>query len=246
MNKRLRMIGLSLILVSLNSVTSAVAGAIAGDEERWRVDITAAIAATQRGDTATAITLYSAAAKKAEAFPVADLRLATTQYGLARAHRAQYSYKQAEASFHRSLELFEAAGDPGRERMVRVLSDLGELFRVQGHYADAETIYKREIALIEKTAGPDDPTVAQALSNDLASVYRLQWRRDEVESIYKRALTILEKAVPSTDSRLGLALIDLAEWYQSQRRYAEAEPFYRAGFRFCRNGIRPRTRACCW
>ena len=236
MNKRLRLIGFSLILLSLNSVAGAAAGA---DEDRWRGDIAAAIAATQRGDTATSLTFYSAAAKKAEAFPVADLRLATTLYGLARAHRAQYSYTQAEASFQRSLALFEAAGEPGRERMVKVLSDLGELSRVQGHYTDAEMYYKREIALIETTAGPDHPMVAHALSNDLASVYRLQWRRDEVESVYKRALAILEKAVPSTDSRLGLALIDLAEWYQSQRRYAEAEPFYRRGIPILRQWFPP-------
>ena len=66
----------------------------------------------------------------------------------------------------------------------------------QGRYADAEPLYKRALAVREKTLGPDHPDVAQTLNN-LALLYYNQGRYAEAEPLYKRALAIYEKALGS-------------------------------------------------
>ena len=213
-------------------------GAAGADEAIWRNHMATAAGAANRGDHAAAVQMYNAAAKQAQAFGENDARLAATLYGLAQAYRAQHDYAPAEKNYLRALAILESqplsqpGSEPLRERnagVQSVLSGLADLYRVQGRYREAENYYQRELAIIEKTQGPGSPAVAQALSNNLAALYRAQGRRDEAESAYKRALAILEKALPATDPRLGLALIDLAEWYQGQQRYAEAEPYYRRG-----------------
>jgi hypothetical protein len=40
-----------------------------------------------------------------------------------------------------------------------------ELYRVQGRYAEAETLYKRALVIGEKVLGPDYPDVGTYLSN---------------------------------------------------------------------------------
>ncbi len=67
------------------------------------------------------------------------------------------------------------------------------------------------------------------LSNGLAAIYRAQARDDETGAAYACALAILQKALPPADVRIGLALIDLAEWYNKLENYAQAEGYYRSG-----------------
>jgi tetratricopeptide (TPR) repeat protein len=203
------------------AVAAAAAALCAGnayaDEAIWRNHMATAAEAAKRGDHAAAVQMYSAALKQAEAFETKDapdLRLAATCYGLAQAYRAQHNYASAEKNYLRALAILQSANGALHERNAPVLNGLADLYRVQGRYADAEDYYKRELAILEKTLGPDHPAVAQALSNNLAALYRVQMRREEVEALYLRALAILEKALPANDPQLGLALIDLAEWYQ--------------------------------
>jgi tetratricopeptide (TPR) repeat protein len=202
------------------------------DDAIWRNHMATAAEATKRGDHAAAVQMYEAAAKQAElsaAGAVRDVQLTATYTGLAQAYRAQHMYKPAEAHYLRALALLESLKGLLPEQNATVLNGLGDLYRLQGRYAEAESYYRRELAILEKTLGAGHPAVAQALSNNLAALYRVQARREETEAIYLRSLAIMEKAVPATDERLGLALIDLAEWYQGQQRYAEAEQYYRRG-----------------
>ncbi len=49
--------------------------------------------------------------------------------------------------------------------MANSLNNLAELYREQGKYAQAEPLYQRALAIVEKALGPDRPDVAQALEN---------------------------------------------------------------------------------
>ena len=67
------------------------------------------------------------------------------------------------------------------------------MYHHQGRYSDAEPLYKRSIAILEKALGPDHPELAANLNN-LGALYQAQGRSADTEALYKRALTIREKA----------------------------------------------------
>jgi tetratricopeptide (TPR) repeat protein len=69
------------------------------------------------------------------------------------------------------------------------------VYKAQGRYAEAEPLYKRGVAIFEKSLGAHHPSVASAMDN-LASVYKDEARYAEAESLYKQALAIREKALP--------------------------------------------------
>ncbi|MCP4307664.1 MAG: tetratricopeptide repeat protein, partial [bacterium] len=64
----------------------------------------------------------------------------------------------------------------------------------QGRYDEAEPLYRRALAILEKVLGAEHPAVATSLNN-LAELYRDQGRYDEAEPLYRRALAILEKGL---------------------------------------------------
>jgi tetratricopeptide (TPR) repeat protein len=201
-----------------------VHAAATGDEAVYRKYMAAATELTKRDDHAGAISQLVAAVSNAEAFGANDLRLASALYALGRARRALHDYPPAEASYLRALDILDHASGDVRERMAAVLNGLGEINQLRGRYDDAEGYYEEELSVREQIA-----SVAYALSNNLAAIYRFQARHADVEATYRRSLAILDKSVPPTDTRLGLALIDLAEWCLRMSKYAEAEAYYRRG-----------------
>jgi len=70
------------------------------------------------------------------------------------------------------------------------LNNLAELYRIQGRYPEAEPLYRRSLAIRERTLGPEHPSVATSLNN-LAAFYHVQGRYAEAEPLYRRTLVIL-------------------------------------------------------
>ncbi len=89
------------------------------------------------------------------------------------------------------------------------LSNLAGLYHDQGRYAEAEPLYKRALAIVEKALGPDHPQVATSLNN-LAELYRAQGKYGEAEPLYKRSLAIMEKALGPEHPYVGKALANYA------------------------------------
>lgn len=105
------------------------------------------------------------------------------------------------------------------------LNNLAELYRVQGRYADAEPLYRRALAIVEKVLGPEHPLVAIALDN-LGSLYKGQGRLSDAEPLHRRSLEINEKALGPDHIDVAVTLDKLASVYMSRGGYAEAEPLY--------------------
>lgn len=63
------------------------------------------------------------------------------------------------------------------------------LYHTQAHYGEAETLYKRSLAIQEKAFGPDHPDVGQSLTN-LAALYRAQGRHDLTVKYSRRVSAI--------------------------------------------------------
>jgi len=69
------------------------------------------------------------------------------------------------------------------------LNNLAVLYDTQGQYALAEPLYKRSLAIWEKSLGPNHPDVATSLEN-MAILYRETGRKKVAEKLEKRAAKI--------------------------------------------------------
>ena len=72
------------------------------------------------------------------------------------------------------------------------LNDLGELYRVQGRFAEAEPFLKRSLAITEKALGVEHPHVTTVREN-YAALLRQTGRGDEAETLETRAKAIRAK-----------------------------------------------------
>jgi CHAT domain-containing protein len=100
------------------------------------------------------------------------------------------------------------------------------LYADQGRYAEAEPLYRRALAVDEKSLGPDHPDVARDLNN-LAGVYNSQGRYAEAEPLDRRALAIREKALGPNHPDVAISLSNLAAAFADQGRFADALPLVR-------------------
>ena len=132
-------------------------------------------------------------------------------------------YAAAEPLYQQALQLRQSVLPPDRPAVVKSLTELGRVYRVEGRYAEAEPLFQTALAMREKTAGPDNPAVAQILVQ-LAQIYFAQARYGEAEPLRERVVAILEKSVGENDPRFASALANLAALYRLEGRYAEAEP----------------------
>ncbi|WP_027574280.1 CHAT domain-containing tetratricopeptide repeat protein [Bradyrhizobium sp. WSM1743] len=115
-------------------------------------------------------------------------------------------------------------GNDGRE-LSAALNNLGQVHAGQGRDDLAEPIYKRAIALLEKSLGLDTALIAPELTN-LAALYQRQGRFTEAEPLFKRALTVSERSLSREHPDVGRALNNLATLYVKQERFADAEPLF--------------------
>jgi CHAT domain-containing protein len=106
------------------------------------------------------------------------------------------------------------------------LNNLAQIHADQGRDDQAEPLYKRAIALMEKGTGLDSVEIAPVLNN-LAALDQRQSRFAEAEPLFKRALAIREKALSREHPDVGQSLNNLGTLYVKQQRYADAEPLYR-------------------
>ncbi|TYO64669.1 CHAT domain-containing protein [Bradyrhizobium hipponense] len=105
------------------------------------------------------------------------------------------------------------------------LNNLAQIYADQGHDDQAELLYKRAIALMEKAVGLDSVEIAPVLNN-LAALDQRQGRFAEAESLFRRALAIREKTLSREHPDVGQSLNNLATLYVKQEHYADAEPLF--------------------
>ncbi len=69
---------------------------------------------------------------------------------------------------------------------------MGIVYRLQGRYAEAEPLYKRALAILEKALGPDHPDVATTLEN-YAALLRKTGRTTEATKMEARGKAVRAK-----------------------------------------------------
>jgi tetratricopeptide (TPR) repeat protein/CHAT domain-containing protein len=105
------------------------------------------------------------------------------------------------------------------------LNNLAIVYKAQGKYSEAEELYKRDLAISEKSLGASHPNVAQTLNN-LANLYHDQGKYTDAVELHKRALAIREKALGKGHPNVAQSLQNLAGVYSDQAKYAEAERLF--------------------
>jgi len=78
-------------------------------------------------------------------------------------------YADAVALAQGQLESLEKKYGPSHRDVGAVLNNLAQLYGNQGRDAEAEPMFKRAIAILDKTAGVGSPEIASALNNLAAS-----------------------------------------------------------------------------
>jgi CHAT domain-containing protein len=116
-------------------------------------------------------------------------------------------------------------GPPNRD-LAGAINNLAQVYGDMGRDAEAEPLYKRALAIMEKSAGLDSADIAPELNN-LAALYQRQLRYAEAEPLFKRALAIREKALGAAHPDVGQSLNNLATNYEKQERHSESEALTR-------------------
>ena len=92
--------------------------------------------------------------------------------------------------------------------------------------AEAEPLYRRALAIGERSYGPDHPDVAIRLNN-LAQLFQATNRMAEAEPLMRRALAIDEKSYGPDHPDVATDLNNLASLLWATNRLREAEPLMR-------------------
>ncbi len=114
---------------------------------------------------------------------------------------AQKRFREAKSLYKRALNLADELSD---EIIIGSISSVSAQGRIHlavacrhlREYAEAETLYRRSIVLLEATLGTEHPRTANALLN-LAMLFCFQKRYEEAGPLLDRAITIIEDKMES-------------------------------------------------
>src|SRR4030095_7107088 len=124
------------------------------EDSVWETHLKAAVHFQELGRYPAAEHARLAAAKGAEKFGPADLRLAASLNNLALLYKIQAKYAEAEPIYQRALGIVEKALGPEHPSLASILNNIAELDRSLGKYTEAEAIYQRALAIREAKLGP--------------------------------------------------------------------------------------------
>ena len=109
------------------------------------------------------------------------------------------------------------------EPTSRLMNELGLLLATQCIWAEAESLYRRALAIDEQSYGPQHPEVATRLNN-LAALLQATNRLAEAEPLMRRVLAIDEQSFGPEHPAVAIRLYNLAALLQDTNRLTEAEP----------------------
>ncbi len=111
--------------------------------------------------------------------------------------------------------------------------------RVQS-LSEVEGMYRRAMAIQERSLGPDHPALANTLNN-LAAMLDQQGNSSESEPLQRRSLAILEKSLGPLHPDTAATLTTLAVSLDRQGKIVESERAYLRAVETSRNAGNPRT-----
>lgn len=133
--------------------------------------------------------------------------------------------------------LFAACAQPAYGQHNQLIDESVRLSG-KGRFAEAAEMAAKALKSAEETLGPEHPEVATALNNlaELQLMSAFVSSKDEAtrlkaaafaEAMHKRALAIREKTLGLRNSFTIASIINVAKAYHLQRRYDDAETWYK-------------------
>ena len=119
-----------------------------------------------------------------------------------------------------------------------LMNSLALHFKARASFQIAESLYRRTLAINEKTAGKDHPNTAACLNN-LAQLLADTNRLSEAEPMMHRALKIDEDSFGKDHPKIAIHLNNLAELLRESNRLDEAEPFYKRALKIDEDSLGP-------
>ncbi|MBD2598067.1 tetratricopeptide repeat protein [Nostoc spongiaeforme FACHB-130] len=163
-----------------------------------------------------------------------DKTLATLYFSLGdiyrrRLERSEFQNykKEQELGIKYLSKAVELQKQLGLEKdLATSLNNLAYLYRSQGRYSEAETLFLQALLLKRKLLGEEQPSIASSLNN-LASLYESQGKYSEAEPLYRQALEMRQRLLGKEHPDVAQSLNNLALLYTTQGRYNESEPLHR-------------------
>ena len=127
----------------------------------------------------------------------------------------QGKYRESVVAYQRCLQIW-----PDNSSVLN--NTALSLFKA-GDPDEAELLYRRAIAIDNKTLSPDDPERAWALNN-LGLLLKRKGDYEHAEPLYQQAIGIREKALGPEDSALAQSLNNLGMLFLAEGKADQAEP----------------------
>jgi CHAT domain-containing protein/tetratricopeptide (TPR) repeat protein len=121
------------------------------------------------------------------------------------------------------------------------LSDLALVQKVQGKFSEAADLFRRALAIKERTRGPSDPIVVVTLNN-LGNVYEAQGKYAEAAELLQRALAIEEDALGPNHPEVARTLNNLAVVNRELSKNVEAAELYQRALAIQEKALGPSHR----
>lgn len=136
-------------------------------------------------------------------------------------YRLQGRFGEAEQNAAKSIATYEKVS-PASSGLGLALNNLGNIYVSRNKLREADVVYQRGIAVLEKSNGPSHPYVATLLNN-YGNLLRDQGRTDEAERFFRRSLSIYDKVSPDNpESASPLSNIGLLQIRAGAFEEAEA------------------------
>jgi CHAT domain-containing protein len=253
----------AVLVVLLLAVSLASA-----QEERWAQLSQQAEQLRQQGQINQAIPVAQQAFKVAAAtFGPNDRRVGLSLDALGLLYKSLDDLGDADSCFRRALAILKAAeGSQGKDAGT-VLLNLADLYADHGRWGEAESDFREALTIAVQAYGQEDPHVADVMrdgaslmidegklepaahvlrgaiaiythagpewNSQLAATYNLAGQDvgdsgdyKVAETLFQKAIDLSEKSDGPTSVAYGTYLGNLADVYQNEQRYAEAEPLF--------------------
>ena len=147
------------------------------------------------------------------------------------------NYPSAEKLLSKAAEEAQKFGEADN-RLGTTLNTLGLVYRDEGKPAEAETMFRRALAIIEKNYSSDSVDVANIQFNLANSLYDENRFAAAIET-YEKSLPIFDRWFGAEGAKTAHVQNDLGDCYRNLGNYPEAEKYLRraAALRETSSGI---------
>ena len=178
--------------------------------------------AEQRSSYAEAEKLYLEALRLTEkSYGPEDVKDISAFQTIARFYAGQGRYAEADTYCQKYFGLTEKLYRPDAREVYIAVNQLAQHYASQKRYADAAPLLKRALAMVEKR---NDEPGHRSRYLVLGEIALAEGHVDEAEYFYQRALNTDTKVNTAQEKPESIEpRSKLADFYSSQKRYAEAE-----------------------